>query len=69
MNRKGMPMVEPPEGVTSGENVGMGSEPDEIKRANLDMVVSLLKEKGEPYVSMSESKLEDKAVEILEEKR
>lgn len=58
-------LSEPPEGVIAGESVPQESEPEEYERVAVEQMMGLLKTRGEPYTTMSETELEQKAVEQL----
>lgn len=55
----------PPEGVTAGESVPRENEVDEQTASLIDLVKTRLKHHGEPFRSMPESELEERALDIL----
>jgi len=55
---------EPPDGVISGESVPVGSEEDNIYNSDIEKIMNKLKQRGEPYISMSEEDRREKALEI-----
>lgn len=60
------PLAEPPEGVTAGESVPRENEADDRRAAALAEVKATLKTRGEPYRSMSESELTERARRLME---
>lgn len=59
------PLSSPPEGVLAGENVPAESEPDQYDQQKIEEVMALLKIRGEPYISMSDYELRERALEYL----
>lgn len=55
---------EPPEGVFAGESVPHDSEPDSYDEDLLQRVEAQLKARGEPFATMSESELRERALEF-----
>lgn len=66
--RNSKAMSRPPEGAFKGESVPVGSEPDEYDREEIEKISHVLKSRGEPYISMSESELREKALELWNDK-
>jgi len=60
-------MAEPPEGVLAGENVPRENEQHDIDETLIEEVMAMLKGRGEPYINMNETELEEKAVETIRE--
>jgi len=61
------PLAEPPEGAIRGESVPPASEPDNYDETFIQDLMGALKARGEPYISMSESELRERAVETARE--
>jgi hypothetical protein len=66
MNRSAMGLgTEPPEGVTSGENVPRESEPAAIDESLIVEQMNMLRSRGKPYSDMNDTELREKAVATL----
>ena len=59
------PMTEPPEGVLAGEDVPVGSEPDEVEQTKIDRMAGILKHR-EPYSQMTDEKRREIAINKLQ---
>lgn len=59
-------LSDPPEGVLAGEDVPVENQAEEFTEAEIQRVEAALKKRGEPYLSMSDSELREKARERIE---
>lgn len=62
----GLGLSKPPEGVLTGESVPRENEEEAVTQAEIGQVKGVLKARGEPYVSMSDSELAERAREVLD---
>lgn len=58
------PFRTPPEGVLTGESVPRENEESEVDDSEIEEIMNELKQRGEPYLSMSEQERREKALEI-----
>lgn len=63
----GKPLVEPPEGVIAGEDVPLENQEEQFEENEIEEAMAVLKSIGEPFSTMSESELREKAKKRLEE--
>ena len=56
---------EPPEGVLTGDTVPRENEETGIEEEKIQSLVNNMKAKGEPYKSMAEDRLREKAKEVI----
>ena len=61
-------MVEPPEGVLSGDSIPRENELDDKEKMMVDELVSKMKQRGKPYTEMSDGRLEEMAQDKLVDK-
>ena len=54
----------PPEGVLAGESVPRENEESEVDDSEIEEIMNELKQRGEPYLSMSKEERREKALEI-----
>lgn len=59
-------LTRPPAGALTGDTVPRENEADERDRLSTERVAALLKQRGEPYTSMSETELTHRARRISE---
>ena len=59
------PFRRPPAGVLAGESIPVENDRQDLEESRLEEVMNALKARGEPYTSMSESELEDRAIDTL----
>jgi len=55
---------EPPEGVLAGEDVPMENEQEQVEESKIQKIMNKLKQRGEPFTSMSEGELREKALAV-----
>ena len=55
---------QPPEGVLAGESVPRENEESEVDDSEIEEIMNKLKQRGEPYISMSHEERREKALEI-----
>lgn len=60
-------LSEPPEGVLAGENVPRENEEDDQRRQEIEAIKGTLKARSPIFREMSESKLEERALEVYRE--
>lgn len=58
-------LTEPPEAVLCGESVPLENQQDDLDELHIKRTMNLLKTRGEPFTSMSETELRERAVELL----
>lgn len=63
--RSNNPLSKPPEGAVVGEDVPRENEQLEVEDSKIEEAMNALKTRGEPYMSMDESELREKAIEII----
>lgn len=61
-------MAPPPEGVIAGESVPRENELSDREEALIQELVGKMKGRGEPFASMSDNELRERAVNKLQEK-
>lgn len=57
----------PPEGVVVGESVPRENGEDDVEETEIRKIMNKLKARGEPWISMREEELREKALEIYNE--
>jgi len=60
------PLAEPPEGVLEGEDVPAESAPDSYDEQLIEQAAHAIKTRGEPFTSMSDSELRERAINLLQ---
>lgn len=60
-------LTPPPEGVISGDSIPRENELDDREEQKVQEFIGVAKSKGEPWVSMTDEELREKAIETLAE--
>lgn len=63
--RSGAALTSPPEGVLAGESVPRENEYDERQEWLISEAMSVLKQRGDPYVGINEAELRERAIDHL----
>jgi len=67
-NQQSAGLAEPPDGAVVGESVPRENEITDMEKSIVSELVGIMKSKGEPFVSMSDKELREKAVEKLQDR-